>query len=53
MEITVPIIDNSEDTLDGKSKRGNKSSPKRDVDVQQCLDTYLFPESLEGDNSEC
>ncbi len=54
MELSVPIVDSEEESSEsqqtGKSKRGTKSTGKRDVDVQECLNAYLFPERLEGDN---
>lgn len=55
MEISVPIVDCEEETSGkqaGRKKGGNKSTS--DVDVQQCVNSYLYPECLDGDNQyEC
>ena len=58
MDLLIPIVDSEEEPLvsrqPGKAKRGNKSTAKSDVDVQQCLNRYLCPEILKGDNQyEC
>ena len=42
MDILVPIVD-------CESKTSHKGV-SNDVDVQLCLDSYLYPESLDGDN---
>lgn len=42
MEVSVPIIDSE----DASRNKGLNS----DVDIQQCLDSYLHPEQLDGDN---
>ncbi len=61
MELSVPIANIEMDGEDeaevgkkrGRGKNGNKSSTG-DVDVQQCLNSYLKTESLTGDNKyEC
>ena len=61
MELSVPIanieLEVEEDAEVGKKrgrgKNGSKSSIV-DVDVQQCLNSYLKTESLTGDNKyEC
>jgi len=45
MEISVPIVDN-----EGASSK----SKTKDIDVQQCVNAYFHPESLEGDDQyEC
>ena len=57
MELLIPIVDVE---VEGMKKAGSKLKKDRgkptapDVDVQHCVDTYLFPESLDGDNQyEC
>ena len=57
MELRIPIVDVE---VEGMKKAGSKLKKGRgkptapDVDVQHCVDTYLFPESLDGDNQyEC
>jgi ubiquitin C-terminal hydrolase len=62
MELSMPIVGNcctEAELLDIKMTGGSQkprkakkmtSSGGRDVDVQQCVDAYLHPESLEGDN---
>ena len=69
MELSVPIVDCSEEEeeeegktsqLGGKKKSGKgkqvkgKNAASSDVDVQRCVNSYLHPESLDGDNRyEC
>lgn len=64
MELTIPIIEpekdggeEEEEEPSGKKsgrKKGASKSARRDIDVQQCFDAHLHPESLEGDNQyEC
>jgi ubiquitin C-terminal hydrolase len=67
MELSIPIVvdrctevESSErKSTGGGSKKTSKAEKKTsaaggDVDVQQCVDAYLHPESLEGDNKyEC
>ena len=63
MEVTIPIVDCEEDEeppsgkkQSGKAKDGNNksSSAKSGIDVQLCVNSYLHPESLDGDNRyEC
>ena len=69
MELSVPIVDCSEEEEEeelsqsgagGKKKIGKgkqakvKNAASSDVDVQRCLNSYLHPESLDGDNRyEC
>ena len=66
MELSIPIVDHCTEvesserkTTGGGSKKLSKAEKKTpaaggDVDVQQCVDAYLHPESLEGDNQyEC
>jgi len=63
MELSIPIVvdrctevESSErKSTGGGSKKTSKAEKKTsaaggDVDVQQCFDAYLHPESLEGDN---
>mmetsp|Transcript_21335 Transcript_21335/g.46317 ORF Transcript_21335/g.46317 Transcript_21335/m.46317 type:complete len:1522 (+) Transcript_21335:285-4850(+) len=56
MEISIPIVDCKEESSEkqlGRTNRGNKTTTA-DADVQQCLNSYLHPESLDGDNQyEC
>lgn len=65
MEISLPIVEFNQPVMDmdkqnsivgnRKIKREDKKSASTcDVDVQQCIDFYLRPESLDGDNQyEC
>ena len=68
MELTVPIItatmeddDNDDEEQAARKKKGGKKQQQLkkkknndDVDVQRCIDSYLHPESLDGDNQyEC
>ena len=60
MELLIPIVDSKEVESGGKKKAGSKLKKDRgkatasDVDVQHCVNSYLHPESLEGDNQyEC
>ena len=55
MELLIPIADG---THEGPAmKTGNKTKKATafsDVDVQQCVNSYLYPESLDGENQyEC
>jgi hypothetical protein len=61
MELSIPI--SVAELSDGLSNEGTKqtrtaekktSAGGRDIDVKQCVNAYLSPESLEGDNKyEC
>ena len=65
MEISLPIVELNKPVMDltkqqsivGNKKMKNeekKSASTCDVDVQQCIDSYLRPESLDDDNQyEC
>ena len=65
MELSIPIVDHHAEveSSERKTTGGDKklrnvekktSAVGNDVDVQQCVDAYLHPESLEGDNQyEC
>ena len=56
MEVTIPIVDCEEDEEppSGKKQSGKTSSAKSGIDVQLCVNSYLHPESLDGDNRyEC
>ena len=65
MEISLPIVEFNKPVMDlnkhqnivGNKKMKNeekKSASTCDVDVQHCIDAYLRPESLDGDNQyEC
>ena len=65
MEISLPIVEFNKPVMDltkqqsivGNNKMKNeekKSASTCDVDVQQCIDSYLSPESLDDDNQyEC
>jgi hypothetical protein len=57
MEISLPIVEFNKPDMEGNKKMKNeekKSASTCDVDVQQCIDSYLRPESLDGDNQyEC
>ena len=67
MELSVPIVDCSEEEDEedfsqsggmkkiGKGKKAKlKNAASSDVDVQHCVNSYLHPESLDGDNRyEC
>jgi uncharacterized UBP type Zn finger protein len=66
MELSIPIVadscteaESSEGITNGGSRQTRVAEKKtsaggRDVDVKQCVNAYLSPESLEGDNQyEC
>ncbi len=63
MELSIPIVVDhctlERKMTGGGSKKTRKAEKKMpvaggDVDVQQCVESYLHPESLEGDNQyEC
>ena len=56
MELLIPIAERTLVGLAMKSekKSSNSASAMSDVDVQQCVNSYLHPESLEGENQyEC
>ena len=66
MELSIPIVVDSctqAESSEGITTEGSKktrivekksSAGGRDVDVKQCVNAYLSPESLEGDNQyEC
>ena len=65
MELSIPIVEYfaESESSERKTTRGDKKLRKvekktsavgNDVDVQRCVDAYLHPESLEGDNQyEC
>lgn len=60
MDITLPIVELNIDLTKQQSIVGNKKMKNKEkksapnVDIQQCIDSYLRPESLDGDNQyEC
>ncbi|KAL7551081.1 hypothetical protein ACHAWF_014279, partial [Thalassiosira exigua] len=53
MDLLVPIAEPGENGASSVGQRGGAAA-QRDTDIQQCIDAYLHPESLEGDNRyEC
>ena len=56
MDLTVPIVDVEEESPEKRPRKGKgaKKPTVGDTDVQRCLNEYLHPESLTGDNQyEC
>ena len=53
MELLIPIADcrhEGSTTIKTGNKPANNAAASSDIDVQHCVNSYLYPESLDGDN---